>query len=150
MIKKAAVVLLFALFAMPSFSADDPEIQKLMTEEEFSASGLGKLSKAELDVINRWLIRYTAEDAPEMLTSSPAVKEIEESDIESQIDGAFSGWNGPTQFPLKNGQLWETQSTRQYSYSAVDPEVIITRNFIGTYRMRIVETGKAISVRRVR
>ena len=82
--------------------------------------------------------------------SSPAVSEIESAGIKSKIDGEFSGWNGSTRFPLKNGQIWGTRSTRRYNYSAIDPEVEITRNFLGIYRMRLVDTGKAINVRRIR
>ena len=85
-----------------------------------------------------------------MISSSPAVSEIESAAVRSKIDGEFSGWNGLTRFPLKNGQMWENRSTRRYNYSAVDPEVEITRNFLGIYRMRLVDTGKAINVRRIR
>jgi|TARA_B110000914_G_scaffold34979_1_gene27891 hypothetical protein len=138
------------LATLPALSADDPNIRELMTTQEFAASGLSRLSNDEMDAINRWLARYTAQDAAEMLNSSPAVSEIESAGIKSKIDGEFSGWNGPTRFPLKNGQIWETRSTRRYNYSAVDPEVEITRNFLGIYRMRLVDTGKAINVRRIR
>jgi|TARA_B110000908_G_C9939615_1_gene307636 hypothetical protein len=138
------------LATLPALSADDPNIRELMTTQEFAASGLSRLSNDEMDAINRWLARYTAQDAAEMLNSSPAVSEIESAGIKSKIDGEFSGWNGPTRFPLKNGQIWETRSTRRYNYSAVDPDVEITRNFLGIYRMRLVDTGKAINVRRIR
>jgi len=138
------------LATLPALSADDRNIRELMTTQEFAASGLSRLSNDEMDAINRWLARYTAQDAAEMLNSSPAVSEIESAGIKSKIDGEFSGWNGPTRFPLKNGQIWETRSTRRYNYSAVDPDVEITRNFLGIYRMRLVDTGKAINVRRIR
>ena len=121
-----------------------------MTTQEYAASGLSHLSNDGIDAINRWLVRHTDQDAAAMICSSPAVSEIESAGIKSKIDGEFSGWNGPTRFPLKNGQIWETRSTRRYNYSAVDPEVEITRNFLGIYRMRLVDTGKAINVRRIR
>jgi hypothetical protein len=144
------LALIMMLATLPALSADDPNIRELMTTQEFAASGLSRLSNDEMDAINRWLARYTAQDAAEMLNSSPAVSEIESAGIKSKIDGEFSGWNGPTRFPLKNGQIWETRSTRRYNYSAVDPDVEITRNFLGIYRMRLVDTGKAINVRRIR
>jgi len=144
------LALIMMLATLPALSADDPNIRELMTTQEFAASGLSRLSNDEMDAINRWLARYTAQDAAEMLNISPAVSEIESAGIKSKIDGEFSGWNGPTRFPLKNGQIWETRSTRRYNYSAVDPDVEITRNFLGIYRMRLVDTGKAINVRRIR
>ena len=140
---------MLTLFMLPAISAEDPDIRNLMTEEEFAASGLGRLSSDEIEVINRWLIRYTAQDAAEMRDNSPAVREVERATIRSRIDGEFNGWNGPTTFKLKNGQVWETRSSRSYSHFAIDPEVELTRNWLSIYRMRILETGQAINVRRV-
>lgn len=142
---------LMLALALPSviLAAEDPDIRELMTAEEFAASGIGRLSSDEIEVINQWLIRYTAQDAAEIRDSSPAVQEVENAAIRSRIDGEFNGWNGPTRFVLQNGQIWETRSSRRYNYSATDPEVEITRNWMGIYRMRILETGQAINVRRV-
>ncbi len=147
---RPCLALLVMLVVLPALSAEDPDIRKLMTEEEFASAGLDRLSSDELDVINRWLLRYTAQDAPELISSSPAVQEVSRADVNSRIDGAFSGWNGPTRFTLQNGQVWETNTTRRYDYSATDPEVEITRNWMGVYRMRVVDTGQSINVRRVR
>lgn len=144
------LALMLALTTLPALSAEDPNIRELMTAEEFSAAGLSRLSDDEVDALNRWLVRYTARDAVEMISSSPAVREVTEADLRSSIDGEFTGWDGPTQFVLKNGQVWETRSTRRYSYFAIDPEVEITRNWMGVYRLRIVETDKSINVRRIR
>ena len=143
------LTLMLAMTAFPVLAAEDPDIRTLMTAEEFAASGLGRLSNAEVDVINSWLVRYTAQDAVEMINNSPAVQEVESAAIRSQIDGEFNGWNGPTRFRLKNGQIWETRSTRRYSYSALDPEVEITKNWMGIFRMRVLATDQAINVRRV-
>ena len=142
--------LIVMLTALPALSADDPDIRELMTADEFAASGLSRLSEDEMDALNRWLLRYTAQDAAEMTSTSPAVEEISRADLRSRIDGVFNGWNGPTRFTLKNGQVWETNTSRHYSYSAIDPEVEITRNWLGVYRMRILDTGVAINVRRIR
>ncbi len=143
------LTLLFILAALPALSAEDPKIRELMTDEEFAASGLGRLSNEEIEVINRWLVRYTAQDAPQLINSSPAVKELNRASVMSRIDGEFNGWNGPTRFVLKNGHVYETNSTRRYEYFAIDPEVEITTNWMGIQKMHILETGKAINVRRV-
>jgi hypothetical protein len=141
---------LLALSALPVFSADDPDIRELMTAEEFAGSGLSRLSNEEFDVVNRWLMRYSGQTVAEMNVTSSAERDLDSYTINSRIDGEFTGWNGPTRFPLKNGQLWETKSTRRYSYSAIDPEVEITRNWIGSYKLRLLDTDKAINVKRVR
>lgn len=144
------LALMLALTTLPALSAEDLDIRELMTAEEITASGLSRLSDDEVGAINRWLVRYTAQDDAELISNSPAVREISDAGLRSRIDGEFSGWDGPTRFPLKNGQVWETRSTRSYSYSAIDPEVEITRNWMGVYRLRILETDKSINVRRIR
>ncbi len=141
--------LLLMMFTHLALSADNPDVRELMTEEEFAAAGFGRLSDEEIGVVNRWLVRYTAQDAKVMIDDSPAVKELSNAAINSRIDGEFNGWNGPTRFHLKNGQIWETKSPRVYRYSAVDPEVEITTNWMGISRMRIVDTDRSINVRRV-
>ena len=141
--------LVLMLFTHLVLSAENPDVRELMSAEEFAASGFERLTEDEIAAINRWLVRYTAQDAEVMIDDSPAVKELRSAAIKSRIDGEFSGWNGPTQFRLKNGQTWETRSTRRYSHSAVDPEVEITTNWMGISRMRIVDTDRAIRVRRV-
>lgn len=141
--------LVLMLFTHLVLSAENPDVRELMSAEEFAASGFERLTEDEIAAINRWLVRYTAQDAEVMIDDSPAVKELSSAAIKSRIDGEFSGWNGPTQFRLKNGQTWETRSTRRYSYFAVDPEVEITTNWMGISRMRIVDTDRAIRVRRV-
>ena len=144
------IALLLALATLPAFTADDPDIRELMTAEEFTAFGLSRLSNEEFDIVNRWLMRYSSQTVDEINSTSPAAEEIDSYTIRSRIDGEFTGWNGPTRFPLKNGQVWETNSTRNYSYPGTDPEVEITRNWIGSYRMRLLDTGKSINVKQIR
>ena len=144
------LTLILMLATLPALAADDPDIRELMTAEEFAASGLGSLSNDQIEAINRWLVRYTAEDAAELINAGSSDETIIRTSFRSRIDGEFNGWDGPTRFRLQNGQVWETNSTRRYNYSATDPEVEFTRNFMGIYRMRVVDTGRSISVRRVR
>lgn len=55
---------------------------------------------------------------------------------ESQIDGAFSGWDGNSRYRLKNGQLWEqTQYKYQYKY-AYQPDVVVC-DVGGQYMMQV-------------
>ncbi len=86
-----------------------------MTAQEFAASGLSGLSNDEMVAINRWLMRYTAQDAADMISSSPAVVGIESAGLKSKIGGKFSGWDGCTRFPRKNGRIWGTRGTRGYN-----------------------------------
>jgi hypothetical protein len=105
MMFRHSLFLLLALASFLLFSANDPDIRQLMTTEEFAASGLGGLSEVEIGVINRWLVRYIAEDVAKVFDTSPAVREVDEAGVSGRVDDQFSGWNGATQFRLKNGQV---------------------------------------------
>ena len=143
-------LLLGALGTTAFVSADAPKVQELMTPAEFQASGLDKLSPAELDALNAWLLRYTAVDAPIVRKTSPEVKreavDTPPPVIHSQIDGTFSGWRGKTLFKLKNGQVWKQRLSGEYRINLTDPEVEIYQKYFGLYWMKIVATGRSVGV----
>jgi hypothetical protein len=130
--------------------ADAPKVQDLMTPEEFKASGLDKLSPAELGALNAWLLRFTAHEAPVVRQTSPEVKrEVAESKpmvIRSKINGEFDGWSGKTLFRLKNGQVWKQRLSGTYRVHLVDPEVEIEQRMLGFYWMKILATGRSVGV----
>lgn len=146
---RPCITLLITLTALPAFSADEPDIRELMSAGEFAASGLSRLSEEEFEVVNRWLQRYTGQQAEEESLELFGTSAATTDTIVSRIDGEFTGMNGPARFTLKNGQVWETKSTRRFSYYAIDPEVEITRNWLGSHRMHILGSGKSIAVKRV-
>lgn len=133
-----------------TLAADGPKVQELMTPDEFAASGLDKLTPAELEALNRWLLRYTAHEAPVVRQTSPEVKkEVAATPpkvIHSQIDGNFEGWTGKTLFHLKNGQTWRQRLPGQYRVSLTDPEVEISQRYLGFYWMKVLPTGVSIGV----
>ena len=129
-----------------------PGIETLMSPQEFKAAGLDKLSAAEREALNSFLIRYTAEDAPVLLTTNEEVREASKDiDIRSRVKGDFRGWSGETVFQLENGQIWRQRLSGRYSHAgSPNPEVRITRNFMGFYMLTVVETGKKVGVKLVR
>ncbi|EED31889.1 hypothetical protein NOR53_3244 [gamma proteobacterium NOR5-3] len=148
----------FAVFLLiytgTAAAADDdfPGFEKLMSKQEFADTGLKKLSGDELEALNQWLIRYTAGDAQILQTSSEAVREAEKDfAVESQITGDFSGWSGKTVFRLENGQVWKQRLSGRYPYRGpANPKVVITKNFMGYYKMTLVDVDRSIGVSRVR
>ncbi len=69
-------------------------------------------------------------------------------ELVSRISGDFSGWDGETVFRLENGQVWRQRLRGRYFYSGPpQPEVRITRNYLGFYKLTVVETGKSIGVK---
>lgn len=135
-------------------SADEgfPGLERLMTVEQFRRTGLSTLSDSELEALNEWLIEYTAGDARILQETSEAVREAEKNfEIKSRITGEFSGWEGDTIFRLDNGQIWQQRlAGRNFYRGPANPMVRISKNFLGFYKMTLVESGKSIGVKRLR
>ena len=133
--------------------ADGPDIRKLMTPEEFEAAGLDKLSPAEIEALNRWVVRYTAHEAPEVRRQDVVVKaeaaKADEAGIKTRIAGEFTGWDGDTIFRLQNGQIWKQRLDGRWHYSADSPEVELHKNLMGFWVLKVVETDKSIGVKRL-
>ncbi len=151
------LLLLAAMVAVPGLAVSEegtfPGIRALMTQAEYQAAGLEKLTAQERKALDQWLIRYTAEDAPVLLDSDEEVRQaVQDQEIVSIIVSPFDGWSGNTVFTLANGQVWQQRRQGRYAYTgaASAPEVRITRNFMGFYRMELVEDGNAVLVKRVK
>ena len=170
-----------------------PGIEKLMTPGEYRAAGIDRLTPAQREALNQWLIRYTAGDSQVPLNTDGEIGEaagdsrvplntdgeIGEAAGDSQVplntDGEigeaagesqeatgereiiarlgenFSGWTGETLFRLDNGQVWQQRRRGFYTYRGpANPAVRITKNFMGFYRMEMVESGKSVQVKRVK
>jgi hypothetical protein len=146
-------LLIAAACGSVALADDAPDVRKLMSAEEFEAAGIGKLEPAELDALNRWLLRYTAKDAPEVRRSSEQVQEeirkVDDAGTRTQIVGDFRGWSGNTVFRLKNGQVWKQRIGGRWFYRATDPEVLIRKNRLGFWEMTVVEADRSVGVTRV-
>lgn len=146
-----ALVLSLVPFATAS-EEDFPGFETLMSEEEFQDTGLDKLSKQELESLTQWLIRYTAGDAQILQDRSEAVREAEKAfEIESRITGEFKGWTGKTIFRLENGQIWQQRLSGRYPYRGpANPRVRISKNWLGFFKMTLIDIDKSIGVSQVR
>ncbi len=144
-------LLLFAHSTCASEAADFPGVRQLMSKEKFDRSGLHKLSSAEIDALNEWLIDYTAKDAEMVKSQSAAVKKAaKEERVEAKITGEFNGWNGDTVFHLDNGQVWKQRLRGRNSASAESPEIVISKNWMGFYRLTVVSSGRSVGVKRIK
>ena len=170
-----------------------PGIEKLMTPGEYRAAGIDRLTPAQREALNQWLIRYTAGDSQVPLNTDGEIGEATgesreaagdsqvplntdreigeaagdsrvplntdreigeaagEREIIARLSENFSGWTGETLFRLDNGQVWQQRRRGFYTYRGpANPAVRITKNFMGFYRMEMVESGKSVQVKRVK
>lgn len=144
--------LLLSTLILTASAADQPfpGIKALMSEQEYRAAGIDKLSEDQRASLNAWLIRYTVGEAPVLRQTNTEVKEAEQSlTIEASIKLPFSGWSGKTVFKLDNGQLWRQRLDGRYAYNGEDTRVVIKKNFFGFYKMTLVSTGAAVGVSRI-
>ena len=143
-------LILFASFAKAD-SDSFPGVERLMTEAEFRSAGLNKLSDAERQALDNWLLHYTATEAPSMLLNNEDVKEVEAKHvIVANIKPPFNGWDGNTIFYLDNGQVWRQRLSGRVVYQGEDHAVEIKKNFLGFYKLHHLDSGRSIGVSRIK
>lgn len=124
-----------------------PGIENLMSPGQYRDAGLEKLTPEERDALNRWLLEYTAWEAPTIRRSNQEVKEKERSlVIKASVVGDFVGWSGKTVFKLDNGQVWRQRIDERFIYNGEDRRIEIRKNFLGFYEMTHVESGNSVGV----
>lgn len=146
-------LLALCALALPAAADQSPDVRTLMTPEEFSAAGLGKLSPAEIEALNRWVVRYTAREAPVMREHSTVVREeikrVDAAVLKTRIVGEFRGWYGDTVFRLENGQTWRQRLPGKWFHKADSPEVELQKNVMGYWVLRVVGEDRSVGVVRV-
>ncbi len=155
LLRNLVFVAISAMFGLQAVGAGEVlDVRDLMSADEFEAAGLDRLSQEEVDVLNAWLLRYTAREAPILRTSNEDVREevrkVEAEVIKSRIDGDFDGWSGKTVFVLQNGQIWQQRMGGSWRHHAIAPEVEIRKNFMGFWDMQMVDGGRQVGVKRLR
>ena len=146
-------LVMLALAATAARAADDPPaIESLMAPEDFSASGLDKLTEAEREHLSAWVERYRegAVEGPAPKKTSEDLAAEKEVEITAKVIPAFTGWSGKTMFRLDNGQVWQQRQHGRLRYSGDDSNVLIYQNMLGGSMLKHLETGRAIGVRRIR
>lgn len=150
--RKLLLIMAFSLVSasVTGSESDFPGVQELMSEEEFKAAGLDKLSPEERRALDGWLLQYTATEAPEMLISSEEVKEVEAQHvIQANVKQPFTGWEGNTVFYLDNGQVWRQRLDGRVTYNGDDTAVEIKKNFFGFYKLHHLDSDRSVGVSRI-
>jgi len=132
-----------------------------MSKEDFQQTGLEKLSTAELELLDKWMLNFAnsvADAVTKQKVNSKAVAGNAEAPksklpmaaaIESKIDGNFEGWSGETIFKLMNGQIWQQANYSYVYHYAFMPDVTIYSAASG-WKMKVDGVDETIEVRRLR
>ena len=155
-------------YAADSFST----VEERMSGKEFEASGLGKLTDAELAELNDWLRRHsvaTLENTAARASSTAAVTgstkdmrgfENQPKDdpngndskvIHGTIVGTFDGWKGKGEiFKLTNGMIWQSTENDSFFTEAVEnAQITIQKGFMGNWRLSMDGRASAVRVKRI-
>lgn len=128
-----------------------------MSEAEFKAAGLDRLTPEELAALNAWLQHRTAGGAPAATYVPPSEDRtgfrdpVDSDGVVSRIAGEFAGWDGNTQFTLENGQIWEQAESASMRGVQVDsPAVTIRPAFMGSWLLKVEGFNQTVRVRRIK
>jgi hypothetical protein len=138
-----------AVLAADQLDETFPGVETLMSQEEMQATGVSKLSAAQVRALNEWLISYTAKDAPTLLQNNEEIRTALNQPVSTRIVGTFKGWRGKTKVTLENGETWQQRHKSKWIVKMENPEVVIEKNLMGFYKMTFVKSGRAMGVKRI-
>jgi hypothetical protein len=154
---KCIVVTLAAALAMAAGSACGAgfsSLEERMSQSEFHAAGLDKLSAEEIKSLDDWLRAHYATTTTYVTPSGSPVfypKEGERETIEAHINGHFSGWFGNSVFALDNGQEWKQAESGGRSCGSVEsPKIKIKPMLMGSWLAYIESCSDSVRVTRVK
>lgn len=156
------LVLSFALAALFSGSVlaqSFSSLEERMTEAEFKAAGLDKLSPEELSRLNAFIAGETGKAASALPAATPAqdLRGFEQrtgadGTIYTSITGEFRGWSkSGERFRLDNGQVWQiTDSTSRLKVMLTNPDIVIEPGALGAWYMKVVGYNTRARVKRIK
>lgn len=148
-----ALILLIAS-TLAGAQAPSPTLEERMSQSEFHAAGLDKLSPQELQQLNGWInshggstVKYvSASGAPVFYPDSSEKKAIDQ-----HIVGTFTGWRGKTVWTLDNGQQWKQSEGGLLDAGKIqNPAVKIKPMLLGSWLMYVDGCGCSIHVERIK
>ncbi|HVA54781.1 MAG TPA: hypothetical protein VNI53_03135 [Gammaproteobacteria bacterium] len=166
------VVIMLTMPLVVANAADSAQFDLLkdMSASDYRATGLDKLSDAQVKALSTWFANYESQhakecapsagmasaSAPVAAASKPATlasahQRVSDDDVTtSRISGKFSGWYGGTLFKLENGQTWEQTDDSVMTIAAMqNPEVTISKGAFNVYYLEVKGLVNSVPVRKV-
>lgn len=151
MYKCIVVYIAVALFAAAgaASAAGFSSLEERMSQSEFHATGLDKLSPEELKALDEWLRAHQVA-ATAGVAASGHGKATHREAIESHIRGKFTGWYGGTIFHLENGQDWKQSEGGQVVCSRKEnPKITIKPGLFDSWLAQIESCPDSVRVQPV-
>lgn len=145
-------------------TANNDDLQQQMTQEQFRAAGLDKLSAQELASLNAWLqgrvlqatdqVRSQAmeEGRQEVIVKHRGFLDFGSNEpIAAVLPGSFSGFAKGRQYTLDNGQVWEqTDDARISGASGSDLPARVSPGLMGVWYLQVQGYNTRAKVRRIK
>lgn len=71
-------------------------------------------------------------------------------EMSSEAVGEFKSWDKDMQVNLKNGQVWQINSSRSLYYPITNPKITIEKGAFGSFYMSIEGINRSLKVKRVK
>jgi hypothetical protein len=141
--------------------APDFDVLKSMSVADFRASGLDKLSDAQIKALDAWFATYqqqhamtcgaSATMATVSLQAPAGAAPATPDSFSAHIAGEFHGWSGGTNFTLDNGQVWEQiDDTVVTLRRMTNPKVTISKGAFNSYYMSVEGVNDTVQVKRLK
>lgn len=155
-----ALVLLGLAFPACAAAQEFSSLEERMSDADFRAAGLDKLTPEELERLNVWL-RSRLNEIPTTAVSPSQVgfkpddgifaTGGDRGDIVSRVDGVFDGWRRNTVLKLENGQWWQVTESQSFSVPEMQsPAVTISPAMLGSWLIKVEGYNRSARVTRVR
>ena len=131
------------VFCIAGFASAETfsSLEERMSQNEFHAAGLDKLSPDELNALNAWLRSHYGTQVTYVSPTGKPVFYPQESSrepVDAHIVGQFTGWYGQTVFTLDNGQQWQQAESASYQCGKFEnPKVTIKPTLMGSWLMYV-------------
>lgn len=130
-------------------------LEERMSQGEFHAAGLDKLSPDELKALDAWLQTHYGTQTTYVTPSGQPVfypKESARETIDAHIVGEFTGWYGQNVFTLDNGQQWKQAESTSYRCGKFEnPAVTIKPMLLGSWLMYVQPcSNQSVRVTRIK
>jgi hypothetical protein len=153
-------LVLAGLWAGAASAADAPDFDVLqsMSVADFRASGLDKLSDAQIKALDAWFAAYQRQHALTCKGASPptaAPAQVSAAadayPMTAHIAGEFHGWSGSTRVTLDDGQVWEQMDDATVTAGRMtNPKVTISRGLLNSFYISVEGVSDSVEVKRVK
>ena len=155
MLRPAALAGVLALLVASPAQAQDAytPIERRLTAEQLRATGLDRLSAAQLELLNQLLEqeRSVAVTAARTAERAVAVREAPPREpVESRITGTFRGWRPGTLLTLENGQQWRVTEGELNIRAVPSPMASVRPGLVGAWYLRVEGQSPTAKVVRVK